>query len=280
VLKGNSTSHNSSEIHLCGVHDCPKPVNENSTGVEKNLLYTLCGIYISLTIAAVILILIFLDSREKIGIVNCKELKSSTNLMINTIKHMKNINQLFLLPLTLYAGFEQAFLGANFTKSFVNCIMGIENVGLVMLCYGIADTIGSYLFGYIIKYTGRVAVFLTAALLNYSTILLMIFWEPNDKSYYVVFLIAILWGLADAVWQSQVTAFYGVIFKSEEEAAFSNRMLWESVGFAIGYAYADHICVSTILYLLIVYLTLSLIGYGLIEYREKRKQASKIEPTD
>ena len=81
----------------------------------------------------------------------------------------------------------------------MSCIKGIENVGLVMISYGIADTFGSYGFGYVIKYIGRIPCFLIAAVLNYATILLMFLWVPTPESTYVLYLIAVLWGLADAV---------------------------------------------------------------------------------
>ncbi len=81
----------------------------------------------------------------------------------------------------------------------MSCIKGIENVGLVMISYGISDTIGSYGFGYVIKYIGRIPCFLIAAVLNYATILLMFLWVPTPESTYVLYLIAVLWGLADAV---------------------------------------------------------------------------------
>ena len=68
-----------------------------------------------------------------------------------------------------------------------------------MICYGVADTIGSYGFGYVIKYIGRIPCFLIAAVLNYGTILLMLFWVPTAETTYVLYFIAVLWGLADAV---------------------------------------------------------------------------------
>jgi len=40
----------------------------------------------------------------------------SVKLLISTIKHMKDINQLLLIPLTIWSGLEQSFLGAQFTK--------------------------------------------------------------------------------------------------------------------------------------------------------------------
>ena len=84
-----------------------------------------------------------MDSYEKIGINNeDKETKSPLNLLLNTLNHMKNRNQLLIIPLTLYSGFEQAYLGADFTKSFISCIKGIENVGVIMIVYGVSDTLG------------------------------------------------------------------------------------------------------------------------------------------
>lgn len=72
-------------------------------------------------------------------------------------------------------------------------------------------------------------------------------------------------------------AFYGVIFPTESEAAFSNYRLWESMGFAIAYAYSNYLCVKVKLFMLIGYLTLGMLGYGTIEYdirREKAKTSS------
>jgi len=40
----------------------------------------------------------------------------SFKLLISTGKHMRNINQLLLIPLTIWSGLEQSFLGAQFTK--------------------------------------------------------------------------------------------------------------------------------------------------------------------
>lgn len=42
--------------------------------------------------------------------------RHSFTLLISTVKHMRNFNQLLLIPLTIYSGLEQSFLGAQFTK--------------------------------------------------------------------------------------------------------------------------------------------------------------------
>ncbi len=65
-----------------------------------------------------------------------------------------------------------------------------------------------------------------------------------------------------------VNSIYGVLFQSNQEAAFSNFRLWESVGFAISYAYSNSLCIKSKLYLLTFYLTIGIIGYILIEILE------------
>jgi hypothetical protein len=50
-----------------------------------------------------------------------------------------------------------------------------------------------------------------------------------------VYVLAALWGVADAIWQTQINALYGVAFKNNEEAAFSNYRLWESMGFLLSF---------------------------------------------
>ena len=68
-----------------------------------------------------------------------------------------------------------------------------------MICYGVVDTFGSYGFGYLSKLIGRFPCFIVAAILNYVAILIMLFWIPTLENKYILYLIAIMWGLSDAV---------------------------------------------------------------------------------
>lgn len=77
-------------------------------------------------------------------------------------------------------------------------------VGLIMVCNGICYVSSSYLFGWLAKYIGRIGCFVAAAILNYAMILLMYYWEPNNHQMIVLFVIAGIWAIADAAWQSQV----------------------------------------------------------------------------
>jgi len=54
-----------------------------------------------------------------------------------------------------------------------------------------------------------------------------------------VYLVAALWGVADAIWQTQINSLYGVLFVNKEEAAFANYKLWESTGFLFSFLSQD-----------------------------------------
>lgn len=64
---------------------------------------------------------------------------------------------------------------------------------------------------------------------------------------------------------------YGLLFRRNKEAAFSNYRLWESAGFVIAYAYSTTLCARMKLYVLFGNLVLGVIGYVIVEVRHRRK---------
>lgn len=206
MLKANNnhTANDSDWTLNCGALDCPG--TNRTASITKPLMstvYTLCGIYIGLTLIGILLIIIFLNGyyRENVNENNCS---SQCGLVVGTLKHLKNKSQILVIPLTLWLGFSQAYITADYAKSFVNCLKGVNFVGYTLICYGVADTLGSYLFGYLSKFVGRIPCFIASSILNFAMIFLMIFWKPNEREIYVLFLIPIFWGLADSGWQTQI----------------------------------------------------------------------------
>lgn len=132
----------------------------------------------------------------------------------------------------------------------------------------------------------------------------MLFWRPHPDNKLVFYVIAGLWGVGDAVWQTQINGkstkkirlhilclsdlfilncnylyvlhfnivgLYGMLFRRNKEAAFSNYRLWESAGFVIAYAYSTTLCARMKLYVLFGNLVLGVIGYVIVEIRHRRK---------
>jgi len=100
----------------------------------------------------------------------------------------------------------------------------------------------------------------------------MFIWKASANQIYILFILAGLWGLADAVWQTQINSFYGVLFVDNDEAGFSNYRLWESTGFVIFYIVTPYIRIRLALIILLIFLTIGMIGYGITEYRLRKKK--------
>lgn len=144
-----------------------------------------------------------------------------------------------------------------------------------MIAFGVCDSIGSFIFGQLVKQVGRWPCFAIAAVISYTMIITMFFWHPSADQIAVLFIIAGLWGVADAVWQSQTSALYGVLFTDNHEAAFSNLRLWESAGFALFYILIPRIRTRMTLIILFVFLSVGIGGYAIVEYRWQKSERKK-----
>lgn len=100
----------------------------------------------------------------------------------------------------------------------------------------------------------------------------MLVWHPSQNQIVVLFIVVGLWGVADAVWQTQINAFYGILFPNTSEPAFSNYRLWEATGFSLFYLITPYIRVRLSLIILLVFLSAGIVGYALAEYRRRASE--------
>ena len=143
-----------------------------------------------------------------------------------------------------------------------------------MITYGVCDAVCSLSFGIIIKHTGRLPIYLLGALINFTVIIVLWTVVPDPNKEWVFFILAGLWGIADAVWQTQINAFYGVLFPNDEEAAFSNYRLWESMGFLIAFILQTQVCIEAKLYVLVIVFSIGMFGYFIIEFQQRKNKSN------
>lgn len=99
---------------------------------------------------------------------------------------------------------EQAFIGADFTQAYVSCALGVHNVGYVMICFGVVNAMCSLLFGSVMKYIGRVPIMALGAGVHAALVAWLLLWAPHPDNPAIFFIVSSLWGVGDAVWQTQV----------------------------------------------------------------------------
>ncbi|KAK7863754.1 hypothetical protein R5R35_011157 [Gryllus longicercus] len=141
-----------------------------------------------------------------------------------------------------------------------------------MICFGVVNAICSLLFGSVMKFVGRWPLMALGGLVHAALVGVLLVWRPSPTSPLVFFAISGLWGVGDAVWQTQVNGIYGTLFRRNKEAAFSNYRLWESAGFVVAYAYSTHLCARMKLYVMLAVLLAGVVGYACVEVLHARKQ--------
>ena len=118
----------------------------------------------------------------------------------------------------------------------------MSKIGYVLICYGLSDAVFSAAFGHIMHFIGKIVLcsivvcechfmsdcilavsqlnfhtmtwslssggrpplFAFGAAVNLATITLLFTWRPSEEEAWVFFLVGFLWGMADAIWQTQI----------------------------------------------------------------------------
>ncbi|GBM49566.1 UNC93-like protein [Araneus ventricosus] len=262
----NDSSEISTSEVVCGADFC-SGINENLIPPSNEKRYMLIGIYLALTILAALTTAFFLDPIKQ------KKEDDGESLIAKvaaTLKHLKKPEQILLVPITIFSGIEQAFILGDFSKAYVACAWGMYHVGLVFICFGVVDAVVSFCAGRLVKYVSRMTIVFVGVTGNLSVCVVLYLWEPTSDQSVVFFVLAGVWGLCDAIWQTQLNSFYGALFRNQEEAAYSNYRLWESTGFAIAFFYSTFLCIVPKISILIAFLFVGVIGYIAVEIRFHR----------
>ncbi|XP_039737471.1 protein unc-93 homolog A isoform X1 [Pteropus medius] len=195
------------QLLSCGARDClMAKVPTNSTQrVPQKLIYTLLGIYTGSGVLAVLLVALFLEPVRDVPQKSEAENRSPSfrSTLLSTFKLFGDKRLRFLILLPMYSGFEQAFLAGDYTRSYATCALGIQFVGYVMICFSATNALCSELYGKLSQHTGRVALYMLGAVTHLSCIVALLLWKPSPDQLAVFFVFAGLWGVADAVWQTQ-----------------------------------------------------------------------------
>nr|XP_018917377.1 PREDICTED: UNC93-like protein isoform X1 [Bemisia tabaci]XP_018917378.1 PREDICTED: UNC93-like protein isoform X1 [Bemisia tabaci]XP_018917379.1 PREDICTED: UNC93-like protein isoform X1 [Bemisia tabaci] len=271
----HNTTVSEEALRSCGSNFCVLGNKglQNLNRPPDSEIYEISSIYLACIVLASIMVALFVDPLSRYG-ENRKKTGTELNgiqMLSATAYQLKKPYQQLLIPITVWIGMEQAFIGADFTQAYVACALGIPLVGYVMICFGVVNAICSLLFGTLMKYIGRVPLMALGFAVHGVLIWVLIVWRPHPNSPHIFFTISSLWGVGDAVWQTQVNGLYGTLFRRNKEAAFSNYRLWESTGYVVAYAYSTHLCARMKLYVMGVVLVVGMMGYAIVEIRHSIK---------
>uniref|UniRef100_A0AC35TLD6 MFS domain-containing protein n=1 Tax=Rhabditophanes sp. KR3021 TaxID=114890 RepID=A0AC35TLD6_9BILA len=229
--------------------------NHNLEAPPRKAISSVVGVYICCSIISLLIISLFLNALKKDALIKGTPLSFRPEMLKATMRSFKKIKVLLLVPLTIFNGFEQAFIVGLYTKAYVGCGLGISQIGFIMTSFGVADAVCSLVFGPLIKLFGRMPLFVFGAVINMLMIITLLMWPINPGDFQVFYVIAGVWGMADGVWNTQINGFWIALVGNDGlENAFAHYRFWESSGMAIGlylirYATVDWYLISAFIVL-------------------------------
>ena len=72
-----------------------------------------------------------------------------------------------------------------------------------MAAYGCSTTVFALLLSRLSKYVGRYLLFAVAGAVNLVTLITMYIWKPTSEHMALIYVVPIVWGLAEGIWQTQ-----------------------------------------------------------------------------
>uniref|UniRef100_A0A0R3RRU4 UNC93-like protein n=1 Tax=Elaeophora elaphi TaxID=1147741 RepID=A0A0R3RRU4_9BILA len=232
----------------------------------QSVYLSLCGIYFCCTIVALMIVLLFLNSLRKDEIARLKAPFFSTDICKAIFRNLTNPKSLLLIPLTLFSGAEQAFVVGLYTKAYIGCGLGISQIGFVMTAFGVADAICSLVFGPLMKLFGRMPLFVFGAVISMLVSLTLLIWPLNPGDTSLFYAIVGVLGMADGVWNTQISGLWIALSSSQLETAFANYRFWESTGFGFGLILTRFTNISQFLLISLGMLLVGMLCYLSIEF--------------
>lgn len=210
----------------------------------------------------------FLSSQADLSQQVQTSIKETTvlNFMNSTFGILLDKKMLLLLPLLVYSGLQQAFIWGDFTEYIVTPVLGVSLIGGVMAAFGAADAMFSLLAG---RLSSGISSISNLVYLGAVAQLLVLVWiyikqsyENDWGGYLSLFGQALLWGLGDAAFNTQISALMGILFLDDTEAAFAQWKIWQSVATSLIFFINSSTTMSMRIVLLLITLPTSLLSFS------------------
>ncbi|CAL1287418.1 unnamed protein product [Larinioides sclopetarius] len=280
VLKsGESPAGNSSTSFACGEYFSPaeNDLSGNLDPPTDHERFVLVGIYLGMSLLSILILAIFLDPLKN-DVKGGGSWGTVWERFIASFKQLRKPQQFLMVPLSIYIGMEGPFYTNEVTEAYIACSWGVHHVGFVTVCFGVCGALMSLLVGPLVKYISQMAVLILAAVANVSICIVLFLWDPTPDFKTMYFVIAGVWGMGDAIWWSQVTALYGLMFPNDREAAFSNLYFWSFLGFFLSYSYANYFTVAVKINILLCFLFVGMLGYMIGQIKLKSSSRTDYVP--
>ena len=83
--------------------------------------------------------------------------------------------------------------------------MGTENVGFIMICFGVVGGISCLALGVIVKWVGTLILMAFGFTLHAALILWFLFWNADSDKRIIFYITSGLWGVCHSIWSVETS---------------------------------------------------------------------------
>jgi len=157
--------------------------------------------------------------------------------LTDTLYMFKDPKMLLMMITLIYSGFSQSFFFSKFPQK-IKEEYDLSMVAFVMVAFGFADTLGSVIMGRLSDKVGKKPVLILATISGLASYVLTLGVIIPLKEAYIFFVIAVLMGISDAGYNTQLYSVIGLFQPTKLEAAYAFLKGIQATSTAIAFLYS------------------------------------------
>ncbi|XP_053190743.1 protein unc-93 homolog B1 [Scomber japonicus] len=165
------------------------------------------------------------------------------NIFQLPFKHLRDYRLQLLLPFFIYSGFEVLFAITGFSLSYGVCVLGLKNLWLLIVVYGLSCSVFSSLSLCLLRLPRWVCLMGGAAVHFVLLVTLMTLDLPPNNPKYLgpLLVISVLWGLGTALNKTGVSTLLSMLYAEEKERldfVYTIYHWWQALAIFIVYLWS------------------------------------------
>ncbi|XP_018570247.1 putative potassium channel regulatory protein unc-93 [Anoplophora glabripennis] len=260
---------------LCGSQACPISTFSTNSSVQNGgfkVLPTksadiLAGVYAGACGAALLLAGLGLD-RIKMLIYQDPLERGEVFAALRAVKEsFRDIRLQMSAPLAFFIGMEQAFMYADFSKSYVVCTIGIHRLNLVFLAMGLLQSLAACTLSMLLRTIRRYYVVAVGFTFHGCLLMVLNLWKPTEDDPALFYVISASWGVCNSIWEMLNFTLLTGQYADNWESAFANMAFFKFLGLSIAFAFHGLLCNYWKLYGLAFFMVLAVVPFAWLEVR-------------
>ncbi|XP_068901153.1 UNC93-like protein isoform X3 [Tenebrio molitor] len=260
---------------LCGAQACPPNFllhfNMSEEGyfhvLPKNTSTVLAVVYAGLCLVAAMTSAAGLDRIRMYVYQDPLERPEGLAALRAVRESFRDVRLQMAAPLALFIGFEQAFMYADFSKSYVVCTLGIHRLNLVFLSMGLLQSIAACTLSMLLRSIRRYYVVAVGFTFHACLLMVLILWKPIEDDPALFYVISAAWGVCNAIWEMLNFTLLTGLYSDNWESAFANSAFFRFLGLSIAFAFHGVLCNYYKLYALGFFLVAAVVPFAWLEVR-------------